>query len=59
MRRTLKILSLIGVATAAGVAAAKRIAPTDGSDLERLEPLPDVGHELRQALSRFEERFGT
>lgn len=59
MRRTLKILSLIGVATAAGVAAAKRIASEDGADFDMLDPVPNVTQELRQALIRFEERFGT
>ena len=58
MRRTLKVLGLVGVATATGVAAARRgwrtvhregLAPTE---------LNPVSVELRQALHRFEERFG-
>ncbi|NNC92360.1 MAG: hypothetical protein HKN80_07675 [Acidimicrobiia bacterium] len=56
MKRTLKLLSLIGVLGAAGVAAAKRTLP--GPATTPVIPMPDVSHELRQALSRFEERFG-
>ncbi len=60
MRRTLKILGLIGMATAAGVAAAKRATPESSpADFDTIDAIPNVSHELRQALNRFEERFGT
>ena len=55
MKRTLKLLSLIGVIGAAGIAAAKRALP--GPEPTPVIPMPDVAHELRQALHRFEERF--
>jgi hypothetical protein len=56
MKRTLKLLGLIGVASAAAVAAAKRTLP--GPAPAPVIPLPSVSQELRQALRRFEERFG-
>ncbi|MBT8202206.1 MAG: hypothetical protein HKN74_03580 [Acidimicrobiia bacterium] len=59
MRRTLKVLGLVGVATATGVAAARR--SWRSVHREGLEPpteLNTVSIELRQALHRFEERFG-
>jgi hypothetical protein len=56
MKRTLKLLGLIGVVSAAGVAALKRTLP--GPEPTPVLPLPSVSHELRQALHRFEERFG-
>lgn len=60
MRRTLKMLGLVGVATAAGVAAAKQLASNHSpEDLETPTAMPNVSQELRQALHRFEERFGT
>jgi len=55
MKRTLKLLGLIGVASAAAVAAAKRMLP--GPAPAPVIPLPSVSQELRQALHRFEERF--
>ena len=59
MRRTLKVLGLVGVATATGVAAARR----SWRSVHRDGPGPPtelstVSVELRQALHRFEERFG-
>jgi hypothetical protein len=56
MKRTLKLLGLIGVVGAAGVAAARRALP--GPEPTPVLPLPSVSQELRQALHRFEERFG-
>ena len=56
MKRTLKLLSLIGVVSAAGLAAAKRSLP--GPEPAPVLPMPNVSQELRQALHRFEERFG-
>lgn len=54
------MLSLLGVAAAAGTAAAKQIHPRDEPVAEVLSLDPtNVSRELRQALSRFEERFGT
>ena len=58
MRRTLKLLSIVGVAAAAGVAAVRRIHPEVVPEVVDLSP-SNVSQELRQALSRFEERFGT
>ncbi|MBT8247071.1 MAG: hypothetical protein HKO82_03100 [Acidimicrobiia bacterium] len=60
MRRTLKLLGLIGAASAAAVAAARRTASPTVADaaLPPARPLPSVSQELRQALSRFDERFG-
>lgn len=60
MKRTLKFLSLLGVASAAGVAAARRILPRHGDEVAPpvVQGLPSVSQELRQALNRFEERFG-
>ncbi|MDH3538387.1 MAG: hypothetical protein OEP52_00165 [Acidimicrobiia bacterium] len=54
MKRTLKLLGLIGVVGAAGVAAARRALPGP----EPTAVLTSVSQELRQALHRFEERFG-
>ena len=56
MKRTLQLLGLIGVVGAAAVAAAKRALP--GPEPAPVLPLPSVSQELRQALYRFEERFG-
>jgi hypothetical protein len=56
MKRTLKLLGLLGVVGAAGVAAVRRTLP--GPKATPVLPLPSVSHELRQALHRFEERFG-
>jgi len=56
MKRTLKLLGLIGVVSAAGVAAAKRALP--GPEPTPVLPHPNVSLELRRALHRFEERFG-
>ncbi len=62
MKRTLKLLGLIGVATAAGVAAVRAVFPETEGDAEPRPPtvhgLPSVTQELRQALHQFEERFG-
>ena len=60
MRRTLKVLGLIGVTAATGVAAARRLLqpvqdPVRTGDGE----VHNVSNELRRALSRFEDRFGT
>ena len=60
MRRTLKLLGLIGAASAAAVAAARQKASPAGSAATPppVHALPSVTQELRQALSRFDERFG-
>lgn len=58
MRRTLRVLGLIGVVTAAGAAAVRRMA-TGAPDRAEVTNLNPVSDELQQALSRFEERFGT
>ena len=60
MRRTLTFLGLIGVVTAAGVAAARRTLPGPRPAVHPfpVHPLPSVSEELRHALYRFEERFG-
>jgi hypothetical protein len=57
MRRTLKLLGLVGVVTAAGAAATRRVmAARPGPS--PVQGLPSVTSELRHALDRFEERFG-
>ena len=58
MNRTLKLLGIVGVVTAAGAAAIKRALPGPSIAAHAVHPLPTVSHELRQALHRFEERFG-
>jgi len=58
MNRTLKLLGIVGVVTAAGMAAIKRALPGPSIATHTVHPLPTVSHELRQALHRFEERFG-
>jgi hypothetical protein len=58
MNRTLKLLGIVGVVTAAGMAAIKRALPGPSIEPYAVHPLPTVSHELRQALHRFEERFG-
>ena len=57
MRRTLKALGLIGVTTAAGVAAVKRLLQADDPPAHIARVSSNVSQELRQALNRFEDRF--
>lgn len=56
MRRTLKLLGLISIATAAGAAAARRALAADPDERQAADP---VSQELRHALQRFENRFGS
>ena len=57
MRRTLKLLGVVGVIAAAGVAATRRaVAARPGPS--PVQGLPSITSELRHALERFEERFG-
>ena len=61
MKRTLTVVGLIGMASAAAVAGAKALIVQSARRPAAEEPpLPDsdVGHQLNQAVERFREAFG-
>jgi hypothetical protein len=59
MRRTLKVLGLIGVTAAAATATVKRVVCSGDAAQTLAKPPFTLSQELRQALDRFEDRFGT